>query len=133
MYQIFIALISLYVLVFLDCAESKLCGTSNCTEKCCLGSNVYPLCRKSCDGVICAYDKNCDGGYCCVRQCVANSSACNEVLHVSPTQSQRLDGGEKTVDLATWEFALIILGSVVAGVLLCILFVWGCRMIISSI
>ena len=68
-----------------------------------------------------------------MRQCVANSSACNEMLHITPTQSQRSDDGEETNDLATWEFALIILGSVIAGVLLCVLIVWGCRMIISMI
>ena len=132
MYYLFIALISFNV--FLNCAESKLCGESNCTEKCCFGSNVYPLCRSNCDGIICIYDDNCDGGFCCVGQCVKNSLACHENLDVSPrTQSRTLNGSEKTGSFATWEFALIVLASVLAGILLCFLVVWGCRAIISRV
>jgi hypothetical protein len=79
------------------------------------------------------YNENCDGGFCCVQQCVKNSLACRELIHVLPTQSQRLADDEKTSDFATWEFALIILASVIAGILLCVLVVWGCRAILSRV
>lgn len=133
MYYFFVVLISLNVFLFLDSIESiesKLCGASNCTEKCCLGSNFYPLCRTSCEGLICMYNENCDGGFCCVRQCVKNSLACQDIL---PTQSRRSGDDDKSGDFATWEFALIVLASVIAGILLCILVIWGCRAFISRI
>lgn len=130
MYSRVTGMIYLNVFLCFVCVESKLCGASNCTRKCCIGSNFYPLCRHSCEGVICLKDENCDGGYCCVRQCVNNSLICQQMLHISPTQSRR--SGEDG-DFATWEFALIILASVIAGILFCFFIVWGCRAIISRI
>ena len=133
MNYIFIALFFFYT--FLNCAESRLCGEANCTQKCCVASNVYPLCRTNCEGIICIYDENCDGGFCCVGlgQCVKNSLACRQNMNGSPTQGLLTDSHEKTGNFATWEFALIVLASVIAGILLCFLVVWGCRAIISRI
>ena len=81
------------------------------------------------------YNENCDGGFCCATQCVKNSLACQDLLHFTPTQSQRSEDEthESTAEFPSWEFALIVLGSVIAGVLLCILCIWGCRAIISRI
>ena len=135
MKQSLFALFSLRVFLSMNSnyVESKICGASNCTMKCCFGSNVYSLCRSTCEGIICMYNENCDGGYCCASQCVNNSLACQRLLNISPSQAKHSVDGKKNGHFATWEFALIVLASVIAGFLLCLLLIWGCRTIISKI
>lgn len=105
--------------------EAKWCGQSNCSKKCCLGSNYYSLCRASCDGLLCTSTENCDGGFCCRGQCVSHSLECNEIATPS-TSTLKEDNG-----IVMWKFILIVLGGVIAGVLLCIVVVRGCRALCS--
>lgn len=110
-------------------AEGKLCGQTNCTQKCCYGSNFYHLCRTNCEGVVCKLNENCDGGYCCAGQCVTNSLQCNAIIS-NPSKSSTTTGTDDK-GIAMWKFITIVLGSVAAGIMLCVVIVWGCRLLWS--